>query len=163
MRERAGIGSAWLIGSAGKHAATGAGREPEVSERRLRRAGRRAAAATLRRSRCGAGAGRDGGPGAGLAGERGRAGRGRRWGPERWPGEAAPLGSQAWALATLRKMLLVPCLWPRSEGGRACRFHLAAGRHAPASGSAGAWKVSDDTPQVAQPALDLCLESQRFC
>lgn len=62
----------------------------------------RAAAATLRRSRCGSGAGRDGGPRAGLAGERGMAGRGRRWGPERWPGEVAPRGWRG-------PMLLVLC------------------------------------------------------
>lgn len=70
MRERPGIGFSWLIGSAGKRAVRRAGRKPEVGERRLRRAPR-ATAATLLRSRGRAGAGRDGGPGSGLAGERG--------------------------------------------------------------------------------------------
>lgn len=64
-------------------------------------------------------------------------------------------GARAWALAIQREMLLVAA--KRGLGGRACRFHLAAGRHAPASGSAGTWRVSGDTPQVAQPALDLGL------
>lgn len=70
MRERPGIGFSWQIGSAGKHAVRRAGRKPEVGERRLRRA-RRAAAATLLRSQGREGAGRDGGPGSGLAGELG--------------------------------------------------------------------------------------------
>lgn len=70
MRGRPGIGLSWRIGSAGMRAVRRAEREPEVGERRLRRAAR-AAAATLRWSRGRAGAGRDGGPGPGLAGERG--------------------------------------------------------------------------------------------
>lgn len=152
MRERAGIASASRIGSARTRAATGAGRDPEVSERRPKRAGRRAAAATLRRSRCGAGAGRDGGPRAGLSGERGVAGQRRRWGPERWPGEVASRGWRGSGLDHAENDAACPLLWPRSEGGRACRFHSAAGRHAPAPGSTGTWRVSGDTPRAAPPA-----------
>lgn len=105
-----------------------------MSERRLRRAGPRAAAATLRRSRCGVGAGRDGGPGAGLAGERGRAGRGGDGGGGPSGGQVRRLreGGGAWALATLRKMLLVlRCGREAGPGSPAASIGLQGVTHRP--------------------------------
>jgi hypothetical protein len=101
--------------------------------------------------------------GPGLGSQVSAAGRGRRWGRKPRPGEAVPRGQQDLGLGHTKKDAACPLRWPQSEAGPSCRLHSAAGRHAPVPKSAGTCKVSGDTPQIAQPALDLSLESERFC
>lgn len=101
--------------------------------------------------------------GPGLGSQVSAAGRGRRWGPKPRPGEAVPRGQRGLGLGHTKKDAACPLRWPQSEVGRSCLLHSAAGRYAPAPKSAGTCKVSGDTPQAAQPALDLSLESERFC
>lgn len=99
--------------------------------------------------------------GPGLGSQVSAAGRGRRWGPKPRPGEALPQGRRDLGLGHTKKDAACPLRWPQSEAGRSCRLHSAAGRHAPAPKSAGTCKVSGNTPQIAQPALDLSPESER--
>lgn len=70
----------------------------------------------------------------------------------RWLREGG--GARAWT--TLRTLLLVLCC---GRGARAAA-PAASGRHAPAPGSTGTWRVSGDTPRAAPPARDLGLQPE---